>query len=294
MYIRTPLKEIIRIDSLMTLHYFQYTKDFQYPGERHDFWEIVYIDAGEAGVAVENDGYRLRQGEAIFHKPNEYHNIGAHSPFACAAIFSFETQSPDMKFFEGKIIRLTERQRMHISEILKEGKAALADPMNIVDLERLTFYENAPFGTEQIIKTHLEQMLIDMIREDIAQERGSHASEMVRRQNESQLVRQIQECLMENMASQITLDALSSQVGFSKTYLKTLFKQNTGMGIMQMFNQMKIEEAKKLISQRRYLMTEISEMLGFNSVHYFSRCFKKTTGMTPSDYSKSVGGRALL
>lgn len=294
MYSGTPLKEIIRIERLMSLHYFHYTKEFGYTGERHDFWEMVYVDAGEAGVVAENNGYCLKQGEAIFHKPNEYHNIYAHSPFACAAILTFQTSSPAMAFFEGKILKVTERQKQHICEILKEGKESLIDPLNIVEQEKPIFSPLAPFGTEQMIKTHIEQMLIDMIRADAALERGVRVSETVKRYNEGLVVEQIQELLRENLSVQITLDEIAAKVGFSKTYLKTLFKQSTGMSIMQMFNHMKIEEAKKLISQRNYLITEISEMLGFSSIHYFSRAFKKTTGITPSAYSQSVRRKALL
>jgi len=60
---------------------------------------------------------------------------------------------------------------------------------------------------------------------------------------------------------------------------------------MEYFAGMKIKQAKQLIRDETYNMTEISGMLGFSSVHYFSKAFKKTTGMSPTEYARSVKGR---
>ena len=66
------------------------------------------------------------------------------------------------------------------------------------------------------------------------------------------------------------------------------------MQMLQLYIFLKIEESKKLISQNKYTYTEIAYMLGFNSVHYFSRLFKAHTQMTPSEYSKSIKADNLL
>ncbi len=51
---------------------------------------------------------------------------------------------------------------------------------------------------------------------------------------------------------------------------------------------MKIDTAKQLIRDNHLNFTEISDRLGYTSVHYFSRQFKKLTGMTPSEYATSI------
>ena len=51
---------------------------------------------------------------------------------------------------------------------------------------------------------------------------------------------------------------------------------------------MKIDAAKQLIRSQRLNFTQIADRLGYTSVHYFSRQFKKVTGMTPSEYSVSI------
>lgn len=55
---------------------------------------------------------------------------------------------------------------------------------------------------------------------------------------------------------------------------------------------MKIDAAKQLIRTNHLNFTQISEKLGYTSIHYFSRQFKKLTGMTPSEYASSVKAMA--
>ena len=54
------------------------------------------------------------------------------------------------------------------------------------------------------------------------------------------------------------------------------------------FSRMKMDAARRLIREGQLNITEISSRLGFSSVHYFSRRFKKLTGMTPTEYARSV------
>ena len=57
-----------------------------------------------------------------------------------------------------------------------------------------------------------------------------------------------------------------------------------GINLIEYVNQQKIEEAKRLLRESTLKLYEISDMLGFNNSFYFSRVFKKVTGMTPKDY----------
>ena len=89
-YVRTPLKREIVIDSIITIHYFEYMKDFVFHGESHDFWELLYVDKGSVQVRSGEDRIHLDTGDIIFHEPNEFHAIRsvgdagrAHTYFSC-------------------------------------------------------------------------------------------------------------------------------------------------------------------------------------------------------------------
>ena len=58
-YIKTKLKKDIVVDSIITIHYFEYMKDFVFHGESHDFWEFLYVDKGSVLVRAGDDQFRL-------------------------------------------------------------------------------------------------------------------------------------------------------------------------------------------------------------------------------------------
>ena len=74
-YIKTTLKREIAIDSIITIHYFEYMKDFVFHGESHDFWEFLYVDQGSVIVQAGENHFRMEAGDIIFHEPNEFHAV---------------------------------------------------------------------------------------------------------------------------------------------------------------------------------------------------------------------------
>lgn len=54
-YVKTQLKREITIPAIVTIHYFEYMKDFAFKGESHDFWEFLYVDKGNILVRAADD-----------------------------------------------------------------------------------------------------------------------------------------------------------------------------------------------------------------------------------------------
>lgn len=107
-YIKTKLQREIVIDSIITLHYFEYMKDFVFRGESHDFWEFLYVDKGTVSVCSGDHWLTLNAGDIVFHKPNEFHaikSIGKNSPNL--VVVSFTTSSPAIRFLKTRAARLT-------------------------------------------------------------------------------------------------------------------------------------------------------------------------------------------
>jgi hypothetical protein len=125
MFIPTTLETVFNVEKIITIHYFEYARDFIFSGEKHNFWEFVYIDKGEVGVMADNDGYTLKEGEIIFHRPNEYHNIWANGVYANVIIVTFCCLDKAMDFFVKKILSLDPSQKNLLFQILEEGKKHL-------------------------------------------------------------------------------------------------------------------------------------------------------------------------
>ena len=96
-YIITELKKALKIDGIYTIHYFEYTKDFAYSGEFHDFWEIVYADKKSVVITAGTNEMTLKAGQMYIHKPNEFHKIRCDgSNAANSVIISFGSSCPEL------------------------------------------------------------------------------------------------------------------------------------------------------------------------------------------------------
>lgn len=137
-YIKTPLKEDLIVKKIVTIHYFEYAKNYVFEGEKHDFWELLYVDKGEVEVMADNLGYKLKQGEMIFHKPNEFHNVWANGIVAPNLIvISFECKSPAISYFNNKIINVGANESDLLANILREAKNAYSSPLDDPSLKEL-------------------------------------------------------------------------------------------------------------------------------------------------------------
>ena len=287
-YVLCPLSDVISVKSVCTIHYFKYTKQYSFHGEQHDFWELVYIDSGKAIAHAGDQKIALEQGQVIFHRPNEYHNIQTDDRFANSVIISFDCKSRAMSFFENRVVRLNDYEKSLLGKIVLEGAANYEEKLNDPYLTKMTKKQIAPFGGEQLIKNYLELLLISIIRENAGNTKNTKMGNYSRSKHADEIVAKIITMLQKNLYSSINLSEIAQELFFSKTYIKNLFKKETGTTIIQYYINLKIEEAKKLISQNKFTFTEIAYRLNFNSVHYFSRLFKLHTSQTPSEYAKSI------
>lgn len=288
-YIKTTLKEEIIIKKIVTVHYFEYAKNYVFEGEKHDFWEFLYVDKGEVEVMADASGYKLKQGEIIFHKPNEFHSVWANGFVAPNLIVvSFECNSPAMKFFENKILYIGDFEKNLLAQIIREAREAYVSPLNTPSLMKLEKRKESAFGCEQLIKISLENMLIYLFRKGSNINKESKLSSSVKERSDRDMLTKIITFLEDNVSKSISFNDVCKFSALSKTYLKVLFKEKTGYSVMEYYNNLKIDAAKKLIREGQYNFTEIAGLLDYASIHYFSKHFKKATGMTPSEYASSV------
>lgn len=286
----TPLElaRPIRIDRIYSVHYFEYGPDYAFVGESHDFWELVYADKGEVYVTAGSEEKVLKKGQMIFHKPGEFHNIRATGKDAPnIVIISFECKGEAMAFFEDRISSASDNERVLMARIVAMAGAAFSTPLDDPLSNQLFRREEQPFGAEQIIGISLEYMLLELIRrgDDGAPTRPTS---LIRERSQNEFLNRVQQYLEANIQRRLTLSDICRDNLVGRSYLQKVFREKTGGGAMEYFGNLKIQKAKEMIRQGSHNFTEIAALLGYNSIHYFSRHFKKVTGMTPSEYASSV------
>ncbi len=288
-YIATPLEIALPIQKVVTVHYFEYAKNYVFEGERHNFWEFLYVDKGEVEVMAGEVGYRLRQGEMIFHKPNEFHNVYANGVVAPnLVVVSFECGAPSMAYFEGKIVTAGEEERTLLARIIREARDAFSTPLDDPQTKVMQRASCHAFASEQMIAILLQEMLIGLIRRGAEDDRGVKISSSVKTRSDNDLVKRVIAYMQENIYGNLSFAQVCRFSAQSATNLKTIFKAVTGRGVMEYYRGIKIEAAKTMLREGDGNVTQIADRLGYASVHYFSRYFKQATGMTPSEYTLSI------
>lgn len=95
--------------------------------------------------------------------------------------------------------------------------------------------------------------------------------------------------IQEHLGEDLTLVRLAEISYFNPSYLSRLFKQSTGQNITEYISLLRVGRAREMLADRGRRISDISSALGFESQHYFSRFFKKYTGLAPQEFRESIG-----
>lgn len=284
-----PIRREVEITGFHSIYYFEFGKDFSHPPEKHDFWEMVYVDSGEISAVADGLGRTLSQGQVIFHRPMELHaHVSNRVVPNNMLVVSFSSDSPAMEFFDKKIFTLDKTAKTLLTLFIKEAREALGRiPNDYGDRDPLDF-SSAPFGSLQLLECYLTEFLLVLGRG------GDEAGKRVRRSEDSRELAQssitelIVGYMQENLYTSVTLSDICSRFFMGKSQLCKLFDEQMGEGPIEYYSRMKMAEAKRLLLRDELSISRISDMLGYSSIHNFSRAFKRSVGFSPSEYRKRV------
>lgn len=312
-YAKTCLRDIVTIHKVVSIHYFEYARGYAYEGERHDFWEFLYVDKGEVDVTADGVRYRLAEGDIIFHKPDEFHTVEANGKVAPNLIVcAFECLSRAMSTFRGRILHLGSAERDILAALVREARNAFSTPLNKTDTWQLERNPDALPGSEQRIRHFLEDLLILLLRREHAAKvlgkplsssvlgkplasslqpvQTDHPTTTIREQAERKTIEEALRYMEAHANRHITFAEVCGHVLVGESALKALFRKHLGCGVVACATRIRLDAAKRMIRESGLHFSDIAEQLGWSSVHHFSRQFKKMTGMTPSQYARSALG----
>lgn len=283
------IKREIEIEGFNSIYYFEFNKDFTHTPERHDFWEMTYVDSGAINAVTEGLGRTVSQGQVLFNKPNELHaHVSDKKVPNNMLVISFTSRSPAMDFFDGKMFTLDKTQKTLISLFMNEAKIALGEiPSEYTNKNPLDF-SAAPAGSVQLLECYLTELLLVLKRSN-GDDMGRVArTESTRELGQSSIASMLVSYLEDNVYGALTIKDMCQKFYMGKTRLCQIFSDYVGEGPIEYLHRLKIKEAKRMLREEKLSVSKISDALGYSSIHNFSRSFKKSVGIAPTEYIKRI------
>lgn len=141
---------------------------------------------------------------------------------------------------------------------------------------KITDYILKPVNYEEF-GACIDNLKIALFRQQLPQEET---------QGEERPIMTITRYLQEHLNEDISLSILAEEFHLSAQYISQLFKSEIGVNFLAYLTNIRMERAKKLLLSTALSIGEISEQLGFGDYRVFTKVFKKSEGVTPSQYRR--------
>ncbi len=224
------------------------------PKQTIAFCELTFVNKGALTYLINGVEYRVQEGTAVFLPEGSVRERPVSEHRASYTSFNFLVDEPPIL-------------PTLLTQIGSECKLLLTCAEEI----KRKYYPNADRQLALLCECLLENLQANL---KLAQEHP--------------LIVKIKRFINENLSQKITLTNIGEVTYFSPLYCETVFKRETGESIIRYLLKRRIEEAKRLLAEGSLPLKAVAEAVGFEDYNYFSRAFKKQTGLTPREYRQSV------
>mgnify|MGYP000044975275 CR=1 FL=1 len=284
-----PFENVIHITHIANIHYFEFTKQFHTQKDHHPFRELIYVDSGYIAVSAEAYEGIVNVGEVIVHRDNEIHSISCPLDDAPnVIIIGFACKDTCLDLLADGPIKLTPELQRLLTDVVKEGRSVFLPPYDVPNLRDMKKRADYPFGADQMIRLKLEAFFIELLR----LRKNPHIRSST--PPTSSKLDEIRQYIDENYTVPIRLEELCFLFGTNKASLCHTFKEECGCTIVSYVNRKRIKASKRYLREGNRSLTEIAALVGFSSIHYFSRIFKQYEGQSPSEYIRSIKSKLML
>lgn len=251
----------------------------------NNYTSFIFVESGTAFVSIGDKNYIVDSGNIIFIPPTQFHFLKSADGLPVSYIYaSFISNSDIIKSFSSRPIRCNASDYNYLIVALDNAESALAGLLDKTDSQLSHLkdaYTNKCNTHMQIAYKSIELFLLILSANTIVEPvRESH-----KQTRHANITASVEEYLKARIRENISLQETAQHFGYSVSNIQKIFKAVTGQSIIVYFNKLKLEEAKKLIIENNMTFSQISSFLSFSNPNYFSRIFKTTVGMTPTEYA---------
>lgn len=257
------------ISEIYTKFYQEKGTNYNFSGEKHSYWELTYVDKGELLTTIDGVSYHLKQGDLIFYAPMQFHTQSTFEKISSSYLtINFKMNFNHADLLCNKIFSLQRDSYFIVTKLIEE-------------LSNDNLYSN------DLSLCYLKELIIQMLRFDNSHFHSKPTTHM-QQTYENELLNDILLYIDDNIYEKISVSTLCDHFCISTSMLHSLFRKNMNNTAKNYINELKLSKSKELIRNSTHTLSEISEMLGFSSIHYFSKKFKSYFNISPTEYSKSI------
>lgn len=246
----------------------------------HNFLEIAYICSGEAEHGIGEETGILKSGDYFVVDYNTPHHYYSKENNLNIINCLFLPEIIDKSFRDTKSFnQLCEQYFFRISGRKINGPASntvFHDDGTVGELFIKMFneYEEKKDGYREKLRCLLCEVIIETVRKIGSQVKISAVTALILDEIE------------EHFRTSLSLDNICRQFHYSLSYVSSKFHSDTGFTFTEYLQNRRIEESCRLLCYTDKSITKIAQEVGYTSIKFFNKVFKKVTGTTPREYRK--------
>ena len=228
-------------------------------------YELLYVYEGSMNIRLSTGSYAMQAHDLIIYR-------------ADTASISIESSCSYLTV----IFDVNHRKTLHILNHIFHCTSEMQQVLWKLLIES---FEHS-YYTGTLIICYLQEALLLLLQ---FYETISHKTLLSdSKSSQNDLLSEILTYMNTRIAEPITIEEICHEFFISRSSLQALFKTHLNTSPKNYLLNIKLQKSKELIRENQYTISEIAYMLGFSSIHYFSRLFKKYFNTTPSSYVKKI------
>lgn len=254
-YVYNRILPTINIPEIMAYYYTIKSPNYKFKGEKHNLYELTFVDRGTLDTSIDGINYTLNSSDLIIYGKNQFHTQAVNNDLSCSYLtIMFDMKCDDESLICNKVFHC----RKELYKIIRTFAKNISSEL--------------PYS-ENLILSNFHEIIIRLFQYDYLDVDDAKLSTEAQQHFQDEILEGILDYINKMICSPITIEELCSKFAISRSSLQTLFKNNLNTSPKKYINDLKLSKSKELIKENKYTISEIAFMLGFNSIHYFSRAF---------------------
>lgn len=271
-----PVLPRIQVVNILGYYYRVRTPDYQFKGERHDFFELTYVDTGCLYTEVDGKTYQLREKEMIIYGPGQHHaqhTAQDQSVSYVTIMFNMKNQAENVgahwyDVLINKVFPYNKKTYTLIKSLVQESASDI------------------PY-MDSLMNCMLTETIIRLLQAEYVSP-APYTASIVRQNYQDELFNRIVAYIESKIYEPLTVAEICQKFSLSRSSLQLLFKNAVNQSPKKYISDLKLERSCQLLRENKYTISEISLKLGYSSIHYFSNAFNQKYHISPSEYAKRI------